>query len=449
MKLEGFNRQVLENLLKRHYPLLGILFGSALLSISLGPFSSWDSQLEFSAAKGVVQWGFPYITYGNMINMQPLGFYIDAFFFKIFGVSYTTGVAVITLFAVGSVFLTYKIGETLYGNRTGLFAAALFALTPWQLIMSRVFLVDIQCLFFSLLYLLVGIWAIRKDSLRLFLVAGTVFGFALLTKLFAVFMLIPLVLVYVYWRPKNLKRSIAGMVLFFLPAFLIQYVWYEPISGRGLLSMFSHDDFGTFLPSGLVPSPFYSLSFLSEALGIFFILGYFFSLLLSFLHRKQFSKFVVFDLTCFATIAGIIGFNTYLVLFNNMLVPYVNSIKYNYLTLPMFCLVAASAAKKCSVISRRKTDTGKHREFSVYLAAIGPYLLLVSMIFNFLALTTLAKYEWLTFNVAGGLSYSFDRLSPILISSHTWAVQVFAFALIQLSLLWANRSKLEKLFASL
>lgn len=381
--------------------------------------------------------------------MQPLGFYIDAFFFKIFGVSYTTGVAVITLFAVGSVFLTYKIGAVLYGNRTGLFAAALFALTPWQLIMARVFLVDVQFLFFSLLYLLIGIYAIRKDSLKLYLLAGTVFGLALLTKLFAVFMLVPLALIYIYWRPKNIKRTTTGFVSFFLPAFLIQYTWYELISGRGLLSMFGHDDFHTFLLSGLVPSPFYSLSFLSEALGVFFILGYFFSLLLSFLHRKQFSKFLVFDLTCFATIAGVIGFNTYLVVFNDMLVPYVNSIKYNYLTLPMFCLLAASAAKKCAVISRKKTETGKRREFTVYLAAIGPYLLLVSMIFNFLALTTLVKYDWLTFNVAGGLSYSFDRLSPILSSHNTWAVQVFAFVLIQVSLLWANRKRLESLFASL
>jgi 4-amino-4-deoxy-L-arabinose transferase-like glycosyltransferase len=442
------NRQEIENLLKKHYPLLGILFASALLSISMGPFSSWDSQLEFTAALGVVKWGFPYTTYGNMINMQPFGFYIDALFLKIFGESYGTGVAVMTLFGLGCVFLTYKIGEVLYGNRTGLFAAALFALTPWQLIMSRVFLVDVQCLFFSLLYLLVGIWAIRKDSLGLFLVSGTLFGFALLTKLFAVFMLIPLSLIYIYWRPKNLKRAAAGIAAFFSPAFLIQYIWYEPISGRGLLSVFSHDDFSTFLPSGFVPSPFFSLTFLSEALGAFFILGYFFSLLISFLQRKQF-KFLVFDLTCFATIISVVGFNTYLVLGKNMLVPYVSSIKYSYLTLPLFCLLAASAAKKCSVISRKKTADGKHRELRVFLAAIGPYLLFVSMIFNFMAIAAFSKYEWIAFNVVGGLSYSFDRLSPIFSSSNTWAIQVLAFVSIQLSLLWANRSKLESLFASL
>jgi 4-amino-4-deoxy-L-arabinose transferase-like glycosyltransferase len=383
-----------------------------------------------------------------MINMQPLGFYIGAFFLRIFGSSFTTGVAVTTLFALGCVSLTYKIGETLYGNRTGLFAAALFALTPWQLIMSRVFLVDVPCLFFSLLYLLIGIWAIKKDSLRLFLLAGTVFGLALLTKLFAVFMLIPLALIFVYQRP-NLKRVPFGMILFFLPASILQYAWYGIISGRGFLSMFGHDDFGTFLPAGFKASPFYSLSFLGESLGVFFVMGYFFSLLVSFLRRKQFSKLFFFDLTCFATVTGVMGFNMCLVFYGNLLVPYVNSIKYNFLTLPLLCLLAASAAKKCVMISREKTGSPRRRELTAYLASIGPYLLLVSMIFNFMALTTLVKYDWLAFYVPGGLSYSFDRLSPILDSGRAWRAQVLGFMLIQLSLLWANRGRLQLLFASL
>jgi hypothetical protein len=101
------------------------------------------------------------------------------------------------------------------------------------------------------------------------------------------------------------------------------------------------------------------------------------------------------------------------------------------------------------VISRKKTADGKHRELRVFLAAIGPYLLFVSMIFNFMAIAAFSKYEWIAFNVVGGLSYSFDRLSPIFSSSNTWAIQVLAFVSIQLSLLWANRSKLESLFASL
>ncbi len=209
----------LGDVFKRNYPLIGILLGSALMSISLGPYSSWDSQLEFTAASGVVKWGLPYITYGETINMQPLGFYVEAFFLKTFGVSYEVAVGVTTSFGVGCIFLLSKIGKVLYGRRTGLFAAALFALTPWQIIMSRVVLVDVQCLFLSLLFLLVGIHAMRKNSLGLMSLSGVLFGFAFLTKLFAVFMMIPLALFYIHSRPKNTKRALAGIPCSFSPHF--------------------------------------------------------------------------------------------------------------------------------------------------------------------------------------------------------------------------------------
>jgi len=435
--------------LQEHYPLIGILLGSALISISLGPYSTWDTQLEFSAAVGVVKWGFPYTIYGNMINMQPLGFYIAAFFLRIFGATYETAVTVTTVFALGCVYLTYKVGEVLYGNRTGLFAAALFALTPWHVIMSRVFLIDVQCLFFSLLYLYIGVLAIRKGSSGLYFMAGLVFGLALLTKLFAVFMLIPLLLIYVYSKPKYLRKTLQGFILFILPAFFIQYLWYEPISGRGLPSLLNHDDFWIKLPSGFAPSRFFSLNFFSEALGIFFILGYLFLLSISFLRRKQLSKSLFFDLTFFGTVISVVGFNSYLVFGHNLLIPYVNSIKYDYLILPMFCFLAASAAKNCLVVSKNRHIGGKRHESIVYLAAIGLYLLLVSMIFNFLSLKTMLEDSWLTFNVPGGLSYSFESLANGFGSSQLWGFQLLGFLLINLGLLLSNRSKLQSLFSAL
>jgi len=150
-----------------------------IISVTMGPFHNGDTQLEYEAASGVIRWGMPYLKYyGDMINQPPLGFYIEALFFKIFGLSFDTGVALITLFGLGCTVLVYKIGKVLYGKTTGLLAAALFASTPWQLVLSRSFLIDVQCLFFSLLCLFVGIHAIRKDSKELFMVSGTLFAIA-------------------------------------------------------------------------------------------------------------------------------------------------------------------------------------------------------------------------------------------------------------------------------
>ncbi len=434
--------------LKEHFAIIGVLLGAAFLLLSLGPFSSWDSQVEFSAAMGIIQWGMPYTSYGNMINMQPLGFYIAAFFLRTFGSSYTIGVAAAAIFALGSVFVMYKVGEALYGSRTGLLAAALFALAPWQLIMSRAFLVDVYCLFFSLLCLLVSIYALRKDSLKLFLLAGLVFGLALLAKLFAVFILIPLALIFLYSRPKSLKRSTVELALFILPASLLQYFWYEAISGRGLMSMFGHDDFGTFLPVGLKASPFFNLSFLVESLGVFFILGCFLSLLVSFIYGRRFSKLFFLDLTCFVTVAGVMGLNLVLVFYGNLLVPYVNSIKYNFLTLPLLCLLGASAVEKCIMVSRTGNGSPKRRKLAFYVAWVALYLILVSMASNFLALTDLAQHEWVSFKLPGDLSYSFNRFTPVLSGGYVWAAQALGFILILLGLVWANRDRLLQLIKS-
>jgi len=204
-----------------------------------------------------------------------------------------------------------------------------------------------------------------------------------------------------------------------------------------------------FLPAGFEASPFYNLGFFTEALGIFFLSGFVFSVLFSVLQRKVFPKIVMSDMIFLVTIIAVIGFNAYLAVGKNMLVPYVNSIKYDYLTLPLFCLVAASLAKKSSLLADRRNMDVNHRRLIFYVAAFGLYLLLMSMIVNLLSLNMTAKYEWLEYRVAGGFSYSFDRLTPVLGANNGWSAQFLAFVLIQFSLLWALKDKLEPFFIRL
>jgi 4-amino-4-deoxy-L-arabinose transferase-like glycosyltransferase len=347
------------------------------------------------------------------------------------------------------VFLTYKIGETFYGKRTGLFAAALFALTPWLLIMSRVMLIDIFCLFFSMLCLLTGIWAIRKDSSKLFLLAGAIFGVALLTKLFAVFILVPCAILFFYPRSKIESRMAMRLALFLVPTVLLQYAWYGVLSGKGFFSLFGHDDLGNRLLAGFVASPFYSVGFMVEILGAFFVIGCFVSILVSIALRRRFLQFFTFDLACISMIMGVIGFNLSLVFFGNLIVPYVNSIKYNFLTLPMLCLIAASIAKKCMALSPAENSLPKSLRLVFYGAWAGFYLIIISMFATFFNLTNLAKDEWVSFVVPGNLSYSFIKMEPVFGSSQAWVLQALGFSLLQLSLLWANRNRIRRLFSSL
>src|SRR5208283_994721 len=252
-----FEKDRIKKLLSENYPLLSILIGIILVSLSIGPYQNGDTLWEYEAATGVIKWGMPYvISSGNIINQPPIAFYIEALFFQIFGSSINTGVTLVTLFGLGSIVLVYKIGKELYDKPTGLFAAALFALTPWELVLSRSFLIDAQCLFLSLLCLLIEIIDIRKGSFKLFMVTGALFAAAFLTKLFAVFLLIPLLLFSVYYRPKNLRHRFSWVGAFFLPVLISSFLWYQVISGQGVISIFYQSDLVSHSSSGVAPSFF-------------------------------------------------------------------------------------------------------------------------------------------------------------------------------------------------
>jgi 4-amino-4-deoxy-L-arabinose transferase-like glycosyltransferase len=436
----------LKTVLKNNLPLLGILFGFILMSVATGQFSNYDSQLEYTSALGVIEWGLPYHEFGHFINQPPLGFYTGALFLRFFGSSYAVAVIVPTLFGAGCIFLLYEIGRVLYGKRTGLFAAAIFASTPWHIVLSRSFLIDAQCLFFSLLYLLVGIYATKRNSAKLLLLSGVFFGVAFLTKAFAVFMLVPLAIYYFYAGPRNLWRTFMG-VMFFVPALILTYLWYEIISTRGFFAAFTHDDFNFFI-TGAAPSPFFVVNYLLGALGVFVLAAGVVSLLISFARRKSLGKLFASDLICLATVAAVLGVNVFLVLGKNLICPYNNPIKYDYQFLPLFCLLAASLLNK--FYSLDLADLRGNRRKLVFLVTFfGLVLIGVSMIQNVFVLNGYATQTGIRFDVEGEMGYSFEHLALNGAASISWALQWLGFAVVAFSLLWANRDRMKMLFATL
>jgi len=440
--------------LSENYPFFSILIGIVIVSVTVGPFSNYDTQLEYEAASGVIRWGLPYVNYlGDMINQPPLGFYIAAIFFKVFGQSVDTGVALVTLLGIGCTILIYKIGKAMYGKPTALLAAALFALAPWQIVLSRSFLIDVQCLFFSMLCIFVGINAIRKDSFKLFLVSGTLFGAALLTKLFAVFTLIPLMLLFIYYRPKNLRRSLSLLGAFFLPGLIFAFLWYQVISGQGMLSVFGHADFADYNSSGIVPSYFFVGYFLlNYGLGLFFVSAAVFSLLVCFLRRKLFSKIIVFDLICLATIILVVAANTFLGAGQNLKAPYSNAIKYAYQSLPFFSLLAASLVGKCiSLFHSAKSKRKLHRTLLFSVVFVGMFLLGATAFFDLWYARLLSTADYLLFRVEPNvfLGYSLFNPTPTGEQSLLMVMHYLGFAVVLSGLVWASRPTLVGLFKRL
>jgi 4-amino-4-deoxy-L-arabinose transferase-like glycosyltransferase len=442
----------IKKFLSENYLLLSILIGTTLVSLSIGPFQNGDTQWEYDAALGVIRWGIPYAsTWGNIINQPPLGFYFEALFFEIFGASITFGTTLITLFGLGSAFLVYKIGKELYGKPTGLLAAALFALTPWELALSRSFLTDTQCLFFSLLCLYIGIIAIRKRSIRLSLLSGVFFAAALLTKDFAAFILIPLFLFYLYSRPKNPKLILEQLTFFSAPALLFSWLWYQVILGKGLLYMFRSSDFSDVNYSGVTVSPSFLFRFLwNYSLGAFFVAAVVFSLLVLLLFRKELPKISQIDLICVATILPILMIDLILGVGFNLKAPYTAAVKYDYQALPFFCLIAASLVGKCvSLLKSARIKPYINRKLVFAVVVAGVFLSALAISAEIYSAHQFATSDYLLYEVTPNqtnVGYSLFNRTPTDQYSFLLNVQYLGYVVLLSGVLWVSWRKIIDFF---
>jgi 4-amino-4-deoxy-L-arabinose transferase-like glycosyltransferase len=436
-------------------PLFMILIGAALVAFSLGPYQNWDSQLEFEAASNVAKMGIPYVeSFGTVIDQPPLGFYVEALFFRIFGLSVNTGVTLVSLFGLGSTVLVYLIGKELYGRSTGFFAAALLGLNSWHIVLSRSFLIDAQCLFFSLLCLYVGVLAIRKVSVKLTLASGLAFAAAMLTKFYAVFILVPLLLFYIYSRPKNLKRILSQLAAFSTPVLAFALTWYQLFLGHSLLSIFHHNDFRDVIPAsvGIVASPFFATNFLMDyGLGLAFIMATAFSLLLVFSLRKYFAKMAIVDVISLASIIFVVSVNVVLGAVLNLNVPYFSAVKYLYQALPFFVLLTASLGAKSLALFRAAKSTLRLRKLLVYSVAMAALVLLAASLLSSMYYTNaLSSRDYLQFRVERDVNYGYAllKLAPTVNSSLLMTLQYWGFAMVLFGLLWACRYRFTRLIKS-
>ena len=161
-----------------------------------------------------MKYGLPYANGLYLMDQPPLGFYIQAVFSKGFGFSINNGTF------LGDIVWTwmYRInlwnGKSAYNKTTGFFAASLFAFSPWHLILSRSFLIDVPCLFFSLLSLVVGIIAVRKEFIQSFCCFGICFRRCFQHKIICCLYSYSIIRFFFYYSPKNLKRIVTWLLPF-------------------------------------------------------------------------------------------------------------------------------------------------------------------------------------------------------------------------------------------
>jgi 4-amino-4-deoxy-L-arabinose transferase-like glycosyltransferase len=436
----------LKAFLSENWPILSILVGYLLVALSIGPYFNGDVAWELDAVRGVMKYGLPYTNGFYLMDQPPLGFYIQALLFKGFGFSINNGTFLVTIFGLGSVILVYLIGKAVYNKTTGFFAALLFAFTPWQLIMSRSMLIDVPCLFFSLLSLFVGIIAVKQDSFKLLVASGFIFAAAFNTKLYATFMLIPIIGYLLYYSPKKPKRMVFWIAVFLIPVLVFSFLWYQLITGLGLFSIFGHTDFNVDNPTGFIPTYFFAINFLtSYGLGWFFIDAVVLSLLVYLVKRHLPLKFLVFDTICVAVIVCAISINTVLGAALDLKAPFLDAFKYNFQTLPFFSLLAASlVSKSIAMFNSAKTKMGISKIVFYAVAVLGVFLVVASIFYNMRFVNLFSNADYLIFRVEPkvDVGYSLINLAPTNGNVVKVGIQFLGFAFGVLGLFLISRNKI-------
>jgi hypothetical protein len=295
----------------------------------------------------------------------------------------------------------------------------------------------------------VGITAIKKGSFKLIVVTGFIFAAAFSTKLYAAFTLIPLAGYFLYFGPKKLKNKLSWVAAFTIPVFIFTYLWYQTITGLGLLSIFGHTDFNVDNPSGFVPTYFFATNFLvTYGLGWFFVDAAILSLMIYLVHRHLSRSFLVFDAICVAVIVCTLSVNTILGTVLDLKAPFLDAVKYDFQTLPFFSFLAASLiAKSISFFTLRKIH-GKARKFTMFIvAAAGFFLVAAAVLYNMRYIHTFSTVNYLIFRVEPtlNLGYSLFNATPIAANSLQMLFQYAGFAFALSGVVWMGRNKIKSL----
>lgn len=119
----------------------------------------------------------------------------------------------------------------------------------------------------------------------------------------------------------------------------------------------------------------------------------------------------------------------------NLKSPYLGAAKYLYQALPFFCLLAASLVAKAGVLSANK-KIGRQRLIWV-LTCIGLGCLAVSALSYMYYLELYSHWDYVLFEVAPQLGFSFYNMGPTAVGSVSWYAMIVGFALAGMGLAWA------------
>lgn len=153
--------------------------------------------------------------------LGPIYYYFMAPFLWLFNYSPVGPAVMVAVFGIATVWLVYKVGKEFFGASVGLIAGALYSISPLVVIYSRSSWNPNLMPFFSLLTLYLIYKALRKNSFKLFILSGFLFGITMQLHYLALFLGVIIciyVLLYQFVYSKNIffSKTIKQYLFIFL-----------------------------------------------------------------------------------------------------------------------------------------------------------------------------------------------------------------------------------------
>lgn len=140
--------------------------------------------------------------------LGPIYYYFMAPFLWLFNYNPVGPAVMVGLFGIATVYLIYLVGKDFFNIKVGLIAALIYALSPLVIAYSRSSWNPNPLPFFSLLTLYLIYKASIKNNLRLFFIAGILFGIAMQLHYLAMFLgivILVYVLLSIFYKERNIK----------------------------------------------------------------------------------------------------------------------------------------------------------------------------------------------------------------------------------------------------
>ncbi len=233
----------MSSFLKKNLVLQDLLFLAALSGFFLlyrlgsGSLASWDEGLYASVAKEIFNSGdwFHLTLNGNpWADKPPLAIWATAFFYHAFGVNEFSARLFSALCGIGTVIVTYFIGERLFSRWTGFLGAFVLLSSSHFIRFARFGMLDAPLTFFLSLSLYFFWRGYERNRYLIF--SGVSAGLAIMTKGFAGFLIFPITWLYclISGEFEILLRSSYWVGLMLAAGVALPWNLYEMIHHRHL-----------------------------------------------------------------------------------------------------------------------------------------------------------------------------------------------------------------------